>query len=191
MILPRTMYIDAAKNAGARRIRSDCIIYGPKDQSGDSWLEIARPIYPMNSTEERNQYQCFVLGSWEERLTETANNEWYEVPCSILYELECVKCCRACKEDNENDGSGERRIVVVKLEVCIGIIVRHVQVSCEDIFVRGKLIGLIERFLYLAIVKILSKRVCIFKSKGERDTDIDIILIAIILVLVNSTASLG
>lgn len=47
---PSSMYIDAAKRAGATRISSVCMIYGPSVQSGVSLCERARPTYPTVST---------------------------------------------------------------------------------------------------------------------------------------------
>lgn len=42
--------MDAAYNAGPRRMSKLCMMYGDKVQSGDSCAHITRPMYPMAST---------------------------------------------------------------------------------------------------------------------------------------------
>jgi hypothetical protein len=61
MIRPSMMYIDAAKSAGATRIRRDCMMNGPRAQI--SLCDRTRPRKPTIST-ERGQHLSYSMTRW-------------------------------------------------------------------------------------------------------------------------------
>ena len=68
--------------------------YGPRVQFGDSEADIARPMYPTNSTAVligQSEQWGFPLWLQMEELTVSANNQRNEEPCSRSNNVMCMQ----------------------------------------------------------------------------------------------------
>jgi hypothetical protein len=76
------------------------------------------------------------------KLTVAADEERYEVPCSLLEDLKGVEECNTTKEDDENDSSRGGGIVVIKFKLIIRIdhpnVLRCTFEAAENAIVKGE-----------------------------------------------------